>query len=81
VLGHRFGHGILRWHPDQHVHMILPHMPFAKLAPALTGQLVKHRPQALPHRAIAFLLTAFGHTYDVIFAVPFRMTYSSHALT
>src|SRR5438105_6848684 len=53
------GHRILRRNSDEHVDMVLHHMPFHDGAPALPSQLTQHRPQKTPDFAIQRFLPAF----------------------
>src|SRR5437016_4668408 len=59
-----FGHRVFRWDADQHVDVILPHVAFKNFTPALSRQVVKHRPHKLPPFAIEFLLAPLGHKHN-----------------
>jgi hypothetical protein len=52
------GHRVLRRNPDEHVDMVLHHMPFYNGAPALPSQLTQHRPKKTPDLAIQRFLPA-----------------------
>src|ERR671924_1797010 len=64
------GHRILRRNPDEHVDMILHHMPFQDGAPALPGQLTQHRPKKTPDLAIQRFLPSLRDKDHVIFTLP-----------
>src|ERR1700756_4370890 len=64
------GHRILRRNPDEHVDMVLHHMPFYDGAPALPSQLPQHRPKKTPDLAIQRFLPALRKKDYVIFTIP-----------
>src|SRR5437867_4240546 len=64
------GHRILRRNSDEHVDMVLHHMPFHDGAPALPSQLTQHRPKKTPDFAIQRFLPAFRDKDYVIFTIP-----------
>src|SRR5215813_5706622 len=64
------GPRILWRNPDQHVDMVLHHMPFHDGAPSLPGQLTQHRTKKAPDFAIQRFLPSFGDKDDVIFTIP-----------
>src|SRR5215831_20799554 len=64
------GYRILRRNADQHVDMVLYHMPFYDGAPALPSQLTQHRPEKTPDLAIQGFLPALRDKDYVIFTIP-----------
>src|SRR5262249_10377431 len=64
------GHRILRRNPDEHVDMVLHHMPFHDGAPALPSQLTQHRPKKTPDLAIQRFLPSLRDKDYVIFTIP-----------
>src|SRR5438094_4394022 len=64
------GHRILRRNPDEHVDMVLHHMPFQDGAPPLPGQLTQHRPKKAPDLAIQRFLPSLRDKDHVIFTIP-----------
>src|SRR5882762_8057469 len=61
------GHRILRRNPDEHMDMVLHHMPFQDGAPALPRQLTQHRPKKPPDLAVQCFLPALWDKDHVIF--------------
>src|SRR3989454_12663803 len=64
------GHRILRRNSDEHVDMVLHHMPFHDGAPALPSQLTQHRTQKAPDLAIQRFLPSLRDKDHVIFTIP-----------
>src|SRR5215471_3971369 len=64
------GHRILRRNADEHVDMILHHMPFQDGAAPLPGQLTQHRPKKTPDLTIQSFLAALRDKDHVIFTIP-----------
>src|SRR6516165_11066757 len=64
------GHRILRRNPDEHVDMVLHHMPFQNGAPPLPGQLTQHRTKKAPDLAIQCFLPSLRDKDYVIFTIP-----------
>src|SRR5215510_12892753 len=60
------GHRILGWNPDEHVDMVLHHMPFYDGAPPLPGQLTQHRTKKTPDLAIQRFLPSLRDEDHVI---------------
>src|SRR4029450_8311505 len=64
------GHRILRQNPDEHMDMVLHHMPFHAGAPALPSQLTQHRPKKPPNLAIQRFLAALRDKNYMVFTIP-----------
>src|SRR5215831_10663693 len=64
------GHRILRRNPDEHVDMVLHHMPFHDGAPALPSQLTQHRPKKTSDLAVQRFLPALRDKDYMIFTIP-----------
>src|SRR5262250_746702 len=64
------GHRILWRNPDEHVDMVLHHMPFHDGAPALPSQLTQHRPKKTSDLAVQRFLPALWDKDHVIFTIP-----------
>src|SRR4029450_4597095 len=64
------GHRILRRNPDEHVDMVLHHVPLYNGAPALPSQLTQYRPKKTPDLAIQRFLAALRDKDYVIFTIP-----------
>src|SRR5215468_8049457 len=58
AIPNHLGHRILRRNPDEHVDMVLHHMPFHDGAPALPSQLTQHRPKKTSDLAVQRFLPA-----------------------
>src|SRR5262245_27638697 len=69
-ISNHLGHRILRRNPDEHVDMVLHHMPFHDSAPALPSQLTQHRPKKAPDLAIQRFLPALWDKDYMIFPIP-----------
>src|SRR5215467_9440954 len=65
-----FSHRILRRNPDEHVDMVLHHMPFHDGTASLPGQLAQHRTKKAPNLAIQRLLPSLRDKDHVIFTIP-----------
>src|SRR5215831_5592640 len=64
------GHRILRRNLDEHMDMVLHHMPCHDGAPALPRQLTQHRPKKTPDLAVQRFLPALWDKDHVIFTIP-----------
>src|SRR5919201_7037989 len=58
AIANHLGHCILRRNPDEHVDMVLHHMPFQDGAPPLPGQLTQYRTKKAPDFAIQRFLAS-----------------------
>src|SRR5262245_34164880 len=65
-----FSHRILRRNPDEHVDMVLHHMPFHDGTPPLPGQFAQHRTKKAPKLAIQRFLPSLRDKDHVIFTIP-----------
>src|SRR5215470_8578165 len=63
-------HRILWRNPDEHVDMVLHHMPFQDGTPSLPGQLPQHRTKKAPDLAIQRFLPSLRDKDHVIFTIP-----------
>src|SRR5215470_2786016 len=64
------GYRILRRNADQHVDMVLDHMPFHDGAPPLPGQLTQHRTQKFPNLAVQRFLPPLRDKHYMVFTIP-----------
>src|SRR5215471_11895398 len=64
------GHRLLRRNPDEHMDMVLHHMPFQDGAPPLPRQLTQHWPKKTPDLAVQRFLPALWDKDHVIFTIP-----------
>src|SRR5262249_35825049 len=64
------GHRILGRNPDEHMDMVLHHMPFYDDAAPLSGQLTQHRTKKAPDLAIQRFLPSLRDNDHVIFTIP-----------
>jgi hypothetical protein len=66
--------GVFWWDRYQYVNMIRPKVPFQYLALFLPGKTVKQVGKVFPDSAKQYLATTFWNPYNVVLAIPFRVT-------
>src|SRR5215813_2672795 len=69
-IANHLGYRIFRRNSDQHVDMVLYHMPFHDGAPPLPGQLTQHRPQKCPNLAVQRFLPPLRNKHYMVFTIP-----------
>src|SRR5207244_3085099 len=69
-IANHLGHRILRRNPDEHMDMVLHHMPFQDGTPPLPGQLTQHRTKKFPNLAVQRLLPPLRDKNYMIFTIP-----------
>src|SRR5215472_9687253 len=67
---HHLGHRLLRRKPDEHVDMLLHHMPCQDGAAPLPGQRTPHGTTKAPHLAIQRFRAPLREKDHVIFTIP-----------
>src|SRR5215831_7423297 len=65
-----FSYRILRRNSDQHMDMVLYHMPFHDGAPPLPGQLTQHRPQKFPNLTVQRFLPPLRDKHSMVWTIP-----------